>query len=625
MESIISTINDVIPEDIKVKIVQKSIDAIGYFRRASRLKIVFSTYLQKRYEQLSLMKTLLYRNEPVRLNECYVRNSVTFVDNDNYENIIEDYNFIKFILDKKRVIISGNAGLGKSVLCKSIFLEMVSEAKGIYPIFIELRDLNNYSNYSLLEYICSELSDVKNKINTSALESLIKNGNLLLILDGFDELDFDIRNKYSKQILELSKKYKDINLLISSRPDETFKSWSQFYEVNINELDKKKAIELVSKLRYDEILKRQFIKKIDEELYDSHKSFIGNPLLLTMMLMTFQEFAEIPQKIYLFYEQAFQTLFLKHDSLKDLYSRKLRSGMDIHEFKKVFSYFCINTHLKKEISFTENIANEILKSALSNLGKYKVKSTDVLVDLMSNLCLLHKDGTNITFSHRSFQEYFSALYLKDLAHSDKLYSLIDKVVLSNRSNICTMLYEMNDELVEKMWVRPKISIILSDINESSLTDIEKERKLISIMDAFLIMKLVKDGKDTFNIFYLPKSTIYSYNYTIFNQDLWDFFYDKIKFDLNEINVIFLSYLDISKNISKIMSDLISRISEGETLIRVDFDLAKSNLDYRSYYALVNFFYKKIFLDKITLLNKIKDYIDNRQICSQDNIDSLLSL
>ena len=189
-----------------------------------------------------------------------------------------------------------------------------------------------------------------------------------MILDGFDELDFEIRNRYSREILDLSKKYKNINLLISTRPDETFKSWGQFYEVNINELDKKKAIELVSKLRYNDVVKRQFMKKIDEELYDTHKSFIGNPLLLTMMLMTFQEFAEIPKKVYLFYEQAFQTLFLKHDSLKDLYIRKSRSGIDILGFKKVFSYFCIHTHLKKEISFSEELANEILTSALKNLG-----------------------------------------------------------------------------------------------------------------------------------------------------------------------------------------------------------------------------------------------------------------
>ena len=270
---------------------------------------------------------------------------------------------------------------------------MVNKAVGIYPIFIELRDFNNHYNYSLLEYICLELSDVKNKINTTSLEGLIKSGNLLLILDGFDELDFEIRNRYSREILDLSKKYKNINLLISTRPDETFKSWGQFYAVNINELDKKKATELVSKLRYNDVVKRQFMKKIDEELYDTHKSFIGNPLLLTMMLMTFQEFAEIPKKVYLFYEQAFQTLFLKHDSLKDLYIRKSRSGIDILGFKKVFSYFCIHTHLKKEISFSD-IKNYVLtetakiekrdKGAEPEKRLYLEKADKIIDDFLGN-------------------------------------------------------------------------------------------------------------------------------------------------------------------------------------------------------------------------------------------------
>lgn len=623
MNTIMSTISDFIPDDIKLKVIQKSIDAIAYFRRASKLKLIFSTYLQKRYDQLSLMKTLLYRNEPVRLNECYVRNSVTLLDNNGDQNIIEDNRFVDFILSKKRVIVSGSAGLGKSVLCKSIFLEMVNRAVGIYPIFIELRDFNNHYNYSLLEYICLELSDVKNKINTTSLEGLIKSGNLLLILDGFDELDFEIRNRYSREILDLSKKYKNINLLISTRPDETFKSWGQFYEVNINELDKKKAIELVSKLRYNDVVKRQFMKKIDEELYDTHKSFIGNPLLLTMMLMTFQEFAEIPKKVYLFYEQAFQTLFLKHDSLKDLYIRKSRSGMDILGFKKVFSYFCIHTHLKKEISFSEELANEILTSALKNLGMTTIKSTDVLSDLMSNLCLLHRDGTSITFSHRSFQEYFSALYLKDLPHPDKLYQLIDKVVLSNSSDICGMLYEMNDELVEKMWVYPKVKSMLSEIN-TSLERGEKEIRIKDIIDFVLIKKSIENGKEVFQTVCLPKSSINSYNYIMFTRDLWNFFYEKINLSFDEIQDVLLFSLD--KSINDVLNELISKISGDHTkVVKLDFDLAKSKLDFNSYYRLVNVFYKKVCLDKVSLLVKVKDYIDGRQMCSQDNIESLLSL
>ena len=65
-----------------------------------------------------------------------------------------------------------------------------------------------------------------------------------------------------------------------------------------------------------EIFQQKFIDNVKKHLYDKHKSFLSNPLLTTMMLLTFDQFAEIPEKMFLFYEQAFDTLFLKHDATK---------------------------------------------------------------------------------------------------------------------------------------------------------------------------------------------------------------------------------------------------------------------------------------------------------------------
>ena len=37
-----------------------------------------------------------------------------------------------------------------------------------------------------------------------------------------------------------------------------------------------------------------------------------------------------------------------------------------------------------------------------------------IFDLENAVCLMHKDGLEYVFSHRSFQEYFSAIFLKEL-------------------------------------------------------------------------------------------------------------------------------------------------------------------------------------------------------------------
>ena len=69
------------------------------------------------------------------------------------------------------------------------------------------------------------------------------------------------------------------------------------------------VIRLISKIDYDRDLKRHFIEQIYHHLYASHKSFLSSPLLATIMLLTYEYFAEIPNKMHIFYEQAFAALF----------------------------------------------------------------------------------------------------------------------------------------------------------------------------------------------------------------------------------------------------------------------------------------------------------------------------
>ncbi|QGM80132.1 NACHT domain-containing protein [Otariodibacter oris] len=624
--------NNVIPDEITSLIINKAIDSISYFRQAHKVKSIFSSYLNSRYEKLSIMKTLLYRNEPVKLSECYVRNSVTFIDNDRTENVFKDHNIKDFILKNKRVILSGTAGIGKSVFCKSIFLEMVNNANGIYPIFIELRELKNNASATLIEYICNEISYINEKISSSNLESLIKKGNILFILDGFDEIDFDIREKYTREILEISKKYSDIRILISSRPEEIFQSWEQFYVLNMNELSKKQAKELIKKLRYDENLKNKFIQEIDKKLYKTHKSFVGNPLLLTMMLMSFEEFAEIPRKIHLFYEQAFLTLFRKHDALKSSYYRKSRSGMDINDFRKVLAYFSINTHIKNEITIPKDKAKEILHKGLKSLGKENIKAGDVLQDIMSNLCLLHNDGINVTFSHRSFQEYFSALYLKELNNPEKIYKLIDKTILSNNSNIHRMLYDMNSEFLEKNWIIPKIKENKANI-KINLNLSEKELKIFDIMTSFFIIETKSENKNINQtiLFNYKITNISHYNHTDFYKDLWMFLFEKIEFTNEESQSIMLSETQIPKEIKKITKKIIETYNIinnsydklSSRVLHVKLESIKSRLDYNEYSLILNFIYKQLFINRINTLDKIKDYLEIKHKDKEDNIDELL--
>lgn len=418
--------------------------------------LCFTKYIDRTYIRYSKTKTLLYRDRPVNINDFYVRTDLSF----NHEPITEN-EFIPKLKEFKRVVVSGTAGSGKSIFCKSIFLELIENPTDIFPIFVELRHLNENENISLSDYVVNTMINIDSSFSKAQFEYALKLGKVVLILDGFDEINSSHRDQYEKEITQISDSHENVLFLISSRPDNRFSSWGEFYQFNMLPLDKNKAQALISKLDYDRQLKRKFLTELERKLYDTHESFASNPLLLTMMLLTYEQIAEIPNKIHLFYEQAFLTLFNKHDSIKNLYKRKSFSGLPLDDFKKVLSALSILTYSDRKYSFTDTQITEYLNKS-NKLSGISFVADEFLSDLLDGVCILQRDGLGYSFTHRSFQEYFTALFLVSFV-SDKKYELIDKIAFINdRDDVIPMLFDINKELIEKEWVIPKSKIIIGN-------------------------------------------------------------------------------------------------------------------------------------------------------------------
>ncbi|MFA0404669.1 NACHT domain-containing NTPase, partial [Vibrio sp. 10N.222.52.C12] len=272
---------------------------------------------------------------------------------------------------------------------------------------------------------------------------------------GFDELDINLRNDYEKQIIGLTDKYHNIKILISTRYDSRFNSWQEFHSYTVLPLDKEKSKTLISKLNYDRQVKSKFLISLENELYEKHQSFASNPLLLTMMLLTYEQIAEIPNKIHLFYEQAFLTLFNKHDSIKNLYKRKSYTNLALDQFKRVMASFSIISYSENKYYFEHEAIIPLLEKSL-RLVDVKVDPVSYLKDLIENVCILQRDGTGYTFTHRSFQEYFSAIFLVNMSNSNK-FGIIDKISnLNHNDDIIYMVYDMNPDMLVKEWIIPKM-------------------------------------------------------------------------------------------------------------------------------------------------------------------------
>ena len=167
---------------------------------------------------------------------------------------------------------------------------------------------------------------------------------------------------------------------------------------------------MINKIDFDKNIKAKFVGELEKNLFDKHKSFAENPLLLTIMLLTYESNAQIPENLNDFYERAFLALFSMHDATKEAYCRETKTGLSYENFKTIFSYICFKSYFEDVFEFTDVKLLNYINNAKEKFQDIMFIPVDFQEDLVQHVCMLIKDGLVFRFSHRSFQEYFAALY-----------------------------------------------------------------------------------------------------------------------------------------------------------------------------------------------------------------------
>ncbi|MBQ8527219.1 MAG: hypothetical protein IJ429_01980 [Lachnospiraceae bacterium] len=377
----------------------------------------FEKYLTEAERHISKAKTILYGQIPHDLYSFFVcmgiRNKETTIDTSDVNNILNIGH---------KIIISGTGGIGKSMLMRHFFLNTISTTSYI-PVLIELRGLNELASteISIEQYMYKTLTIFGFELQEEYFKYSLETGCYLILFDGYDEVKNAISNKVTQEIINFSNKYSENPIIVSSRPLQEFVGWSDFAEYSAMPLTKQQALSLISKLEYDEEIKRKFYNQLDKELFEKYNSFATNPLLLTIMLMTFEERVSIPDSKTDFYEQAFSTLFHRHDAMKKgKFEREKESGLGYEDFKKVFSYFCFRSFFKNQYEFSENAVLENIAKAKEKVYAFgDFENLAFLNDMTKAVCMLIHEGLNYRFSHRSFQEYFAAVYTMQLSDDEQ--------------------------------------------------------------------------------------------------------------------------------------------------------------------------------------------------------------
>ncbi|MDI9366398.1 MAG: NACHT domain-containing protein [Flavobacterium sp.] len=454
-----------------------------------------SDFVDNFYNKYSKTKTFIYRDEKVNFYDIFY--PVTLKSNS--EKISEINDLKTLFNERKYITIIGMAGCGKSMLMKHIFLSTVNQFYSI-PIVIELRNLNDF-NGTITDYITKLLTKNKLSNNERITERILSEGNFIFLLDGYDEIYSENKDKITNDIEEFVDTYSRNTFVLTSRPGANAESLQRFDNFYVQPLSNKQINEFINlqfKLHDNKESIGKIISVIEKTENRDYKDYLSNPLLLSMFIFTFNTYPELPKSKNKFYWNVFDTLCTKHDAFtkKGFWLHERKSKLQNEDFENVLKWFSYISIFKGKYNFDL----EYLKSILSEIKlKLNLQPSleDLIYDLTVSISILIQDGTDYTFPHKSLQEYFTAYLIKGLneeqkrkIYQEKFFDL-RKFTNGGNLNLYKLCYELDKVCFSKYFLIPNAKDFLNLIDNTS--DLELTKSFIRAFNLKINYHKDEDG------------------------------------------------------------------------------------------------------------------------------------
>lgn len=399
----------------------------------------FEEYLTTVYEKCSIINTLVFPNQQIEIKKLYYPLTIR-CSKDSKDFKIDS--FKKSLVKKyRRILISDNAGMGKSTLSKYFCLSVLEENYAI-PVFIELRRLSDQNR--IIDEIFNQLDPIDQSFDRDFVLRLLKDGEFMIFLDGYDEIPVKDQESVTQDLKDFISKAGKNCFILTSRPEASLSSFGEFQLFCINSLGAKESNKLIKK--YDAICKKSIgdnlIKEINEG-YSQVKEFLSNPFLVSLLYKSYSYNKDIPSKKSTFYEEVYTALYKEHDLSKDTYKRPKFSNLDIYNFRLVLRELAFATSKLGEVEYTEPKLVAHIDSARKRLASLEFKSYDFFRDLLLTVPLFHKDGTNVKWAHKSIQDYFAAEFICFHPQKEKIFQELYSPKIEKYFNVADLLYELD--------------------------------------------------------------------------------------------------------------------------------------------------------------------------------------
>jgi hypothetical protein len=357
-----------------------------------------------------------------------------------------------------RLVIVGKAGSGKTTAAQWLAFRAAqqrlhafnSSPRQVLPLYVQLRDTvphRSIPNDRTLLYS----DQLRDEAASDWLEVCAKDANLLIILDGWDELSPERRTIAHQWVDSLNRRFPSAHIIITSRPEGLDGSLDQlaFGRVDMVPLTPEDARELASRWfrglannlhsnpDYD---MGSITQAHDELVHDlttpSISEMADSPLLISMLCCLYADgYTTAPNKRGELYDMVTSALIDRRElerridaSIWETYNHKQKEEL----LGAIARQMSMGEMLQLSINVSHaNIdkvpsLKQLLTQVLQDIGRSPTELSELTEAILNRSIVLQRVGNEETeFAHKSIQDYFAARAFQQSSDLSTMFSVVE--------------------------------------------------------------------------------------------------------------------------------------------------------------------------------------------------------
>lgn len=344
-------------------------------------------------------------------------------------------NGLRLVREKGNLFVLGKPGAGKTTFLKYIALQAAEQNIDKVPVFVSLKQWAD-SGMELLPFITERFDICNFPAAQPFVEELLKSGSAIVLFDGLDEVNQESgqRNEQTRRMNNFIEKYDRTQCLITCRIAANDYSFQRFTYVEIADFTEKQIETFVGNWfrnnegEKDEETRDRFLTEFAKADNKGLRDLARTPLLLTLLCLAFNETLTFPQRRVEIYKEALDALLKKWDTSRRIKRDEVYRKLSLGHKENMLARIAAETFERNEYFIPQKDLERLITNYVKNVPPHDTnEATDggaILKAIEDRHGLFVERAREIySFSHLTFQEYFTAKYIVDNAAKGTLTNL----------------------------------------------------------------------------------------------------------------------------------------------------------------------------------------------------------